>query len=77
VLRLLVYGGMPDIVRRRFGFAWTNVDRLKFAQLCALLRTTGPAIRRGFLAEAFPAGTPHLRPGSRDEVIVATGPRQA
>ena len=77
LLRVMVYGGMPDIVRRRFGFGWSNADRLAFAGVCAALRASGPAVARGFLAQAWPEGTPHLAPGSTDRVIVAgPNPRQ-
>ena len=76
VLRTLVYGNMPDVVRRRLGQPWTNRDRAAFTALCGTLRTLGPAIRRGMLAEAYPEGTPHLRPGSHDEIVVA-GPNPA
>ena len=79
VLRLLVYGAMPDIVRRRFGFSWSNQDRLAFASVCGVLRTMGPAIERGAMAGLFPEGTPHLdlRDPDRAKVIVAgPNPRQ-
>lgn len=71
VLRTLVYGNMPDVVRRRLGQPWTHRDRARFTALCAMLRASGPAIGRGFLQDAFPEGTPHLRPGSDDEIVVA------
>jgi uncharacterized protein (DUF2236 family) len=70
-LRLLVYGAMPDAVRRRFGFRWTNADRLAYAGLAAALRAAGPAVRRGALAQLWPEGTPHLAPGSTRRVIEA------
>ena len=76
-LRIMVYGGMPDIVRRRFDFPWSNRDRLAFAAICGALRASGPAVRRGFLADAWPERTPHLAPGSSTKVIVAgPNPRQ-
>jgi uncharacterized protein (DUF2236 family) len=72
-----VYGAMPDVVRRRFDLPWDNADRARFAAVCATLRSLGPAIDRGMLAGIFPEGTPHLRPGSRDEVVEAPpNPRQ-
>ena len=37
---------------------------------------SGPAIRRGFLADAFPEGTPHLDPKDPTRVVVA-GPSRA
>jgi len=76
VLRVLVYGGMPDTVRRTFEFPWSNGDRVAFAAICGALRTSGPAIRRGFLADAFPEGTPHLDPRDPTRVVVA-GPSRA
>ena len=76
VLRVLVYGGMPDLVRRRFDFPWSNGDRVAFAAVCGALRGSGPAIRRGFLADAFPEGTPHLDPKDPTRVVVA-GPSRA
>jgi len=71
VLRILVYGAMPDIVRRRFDFAWSNRDRVAFAGLCAALQATGPAVSRGALANLWPEGTPHLDPADPTRVIVA------
>jgi uncharacterized protein (DUF2236 family) len=76
LLRVLVYGGMPDAVRRRFGFAWSHADRLAFAGACVGLRAMGPAVRRGALEGMFPEGTPHLAPGDPTRVIVA-GPSWA
>lgn len=78
VLRLLVYGAMPDIVRRRFEFPWSNRDRAAFAGLCGAMRSMGPAIRRGALASAFPEGTPHLdhRGGQATVVVAGPNPRQ-
>jgi uncharacterized protein (DUF2236 family) len=71
VLRLLVYGCMPDIVRRRFGFRWSNLDRLQYSSLCATLQASGPAIRHGALGGLWPAGTPHLDPADHRRVIIA------
>jgi uncharacterized protein (DUF2236 family) len=77
VLRTIVYGSMPDVVRRRFDFGWTHADRIRFASVCATLRALDPAIRRGALSELYPEGTPRLAPGSRSEVIIAgPSPRQ-
>jgi len=76
VLRVLVFGGLPDLVRRTFDFAWSNGDRVAFAAICGALRGSGPAIRRGFLADAFPEGTPHLDPKDPTRVVVA-GPSRA
>ncbi len=79
LLRILVYGAMPDIVRRRFAFAWSNADRAAFAAVCATLRSMGPAIRRGALADLFPEGTPHLDPRDPDRrrvIVAGPNPRQ-
>jgi hypothetical protein len=80
LLRVLVYGAMPDVVRRRFDFEWSNADRAAFAAVCGMLRAMGPAITRGALESAFPEGTPHLDPHdpSRRRVIEAgPNPRQS
>jgi uncharacterized protein (DUF2236 family) len=71
VLRVLVYGAMPDAVRRRFGFAWSHADRLAFAGVCAALRSAGPAVRAGALDGLFPEGTPHLARGSSHRIVEA------
>ena len=77
LLRVLVYGAMPDTVRRRFGFSWSNADRLRFVWACGLLRGLEPAIGRGALADLWPEGTPHLAPGDPTRVVVAgPNPRQ-
>ena len=71
LLRVLVYGAMPDVVRRRFGFSWSNADRAAFVATCATLRAMEPAIHRGRLGSLFPEGTPHLAPGDPTTVVVA------
>jgi uncharacterized protein (DUF2236 family) len=77
LLRVVVYGNMPDAVRRRFGFAWSNADRAAFTAFCGTLRAMEPAIRRGKLESMFPEGTPHLDPADPTKVIVAgPNPRQ-
>jgi uncharacterized protein (DUF2236 family) len=77
VLRTMVYGVMPDLVRRRFEFPWSNADRAAFAAICAGWRAAGPAVRRGKLEGLWPEGTPHLAPGDPGRVIVAPpNPRQ-
>ena len=77
LLRVIVYGNMPDIVRRRFGFAWSNADRVTFVAVCSALRGMEPAIRRGALSAMFPEGTPYLDPSDRTKVVVAgPNPRQ-
>jgi uncharacterized protein (DUF2236 family) len=70
-LRLLVFGCMPDIVRRRFGFPWSQLDRLRFASICVALQSAGPAIRLGALSQLWPVGTPHLDPWDRRRVVRA------
>lgn len=74
VVRRLVFGCMPDVVRRRFDFRWSHADRVAYAGLCAALQASGPAIRRGALAELWPAGTPHLDPADPGRVVVAADP---
>jgi hypothetical protein len=77
VLRIMVFGVMPDIVRRRFEFAWSNADRAAFTAICGAFRAMGPAIQRGALSNMWPEGTPHLAPGNPAEVVVAgPNPRQ-
>jgi uncharacterized protein (DUF2236 family) len=71
VLRLMVYGCMPDALRRRFDFRWTHLDRIRYASICAALQASGPAIRMGLLEQAWPPGTPHLDPADHRRVIVA------
>ena len=71
LVRVLVYGVMPDAVRRRFGFRWTNADRWAFLHVCALLRASGPAVQRGKLDGLWPEGTPHLDPRDGRTVVVA------
>lgn len=69
-------GCMPSVVRRRLDLEWTSADRARFALVCTTLRSAGPAVRRGFMTELFPEGTPHLEPGSRSRVVIAPGTRQ-
>lgn len=77
LLRVIVYGNMPDVVRRRFGFPWSHADRAAFVAVCAAIRSLEPAIRRGMLGSLFPEGTPHLDPSDRTRVVVAgPNPRQ-
>jgi len=77
VRRVLVYGTMPDALRRRFGFPWSHADRAAFAALCGALRGLEPAIRRGAMRNAFPEGTPHLDPADPTRVVIAgPNPRQ-
>ena len=71
LLRVFVYGAMPDSVRRRFGFAWSLADRATFTWVCATLRTLDPAVHRGALSALWPEGTPHLEPGTSDRIVVA------
>jgi uncharacterized protein (DUF2236 family) len=74
VLRIMVYGAMPDIVRRRFDFSWSNADRAAFVAICGAWQAMGPAVSRGKLASLWPEGTPHLDPGDPTRVIVAGPP---
>lgn len=76
LLRVLVFGAMPDTVRRRFELPWSHADRLAFTGVCATLRALDPAVRFGALSALWPAGTPHLAPGTSDRVVVA-GPNPA
>ncbi len=46
------------------------------AAVVGALRASGPAVRRGALADLWPEGTPHLAPGSGDRIIEA-GPNFA
>ncbi len=71
LLRVLVFGAMPDPVRRRFAFPWSHADRATFTGVCGLLRTLDPAVRRGALSALWPEGTPHLDGDGR---IVVAGP---
>jgi uncharacterized protein (DUF2236 family) len=76
LFRVIVYGNLPDIVRRRFEFPWTNADRAAFVAVCAALRTMGPAIHFGALEVLYPEGTPHLDPRDHSKVVIA-GPNPA
>lgn len=69
--RILVYGSMPDVIRRRFEFPWSNADRIAFVNVCAWLRAAGPLVSRGAMEWMWPEGTPHLEPGRHDRIRVA------
>ncbi len=71
LMRVIVYGSMPDRLRRRFGFAWSNLDRARFTAVCAALQASGPAVQRGALDILWPEGTPHPDPRNRHRVVVA------
>src|SRR4051812_49938787 len=43
-----------------FRSPWSASDRAVFAGACSGLRSMGPAIKRGALADLYPEGTPHL-----------------
>jgi hypothetical protein len=74
---VLVFGNLPDVVRRRFGLAWSHADRLTFVAVCGTLRAMDPAIRRGALRSMFPEGTPYLDPTDHTRVVLAgPNPRQ-
>ena len=71
LLRILVHGGMPDVVRRTLGLSWNHADRVAYLGACASLQAMAPAVRRGALADLWPEGTPHLDPADPTRVIVA------
>ena len=58
VLRVIVYGCLPDVVRRRFDFRWTDLDRARFAAVCA---ATGRRARRSGSASSSRSGRPAPR----------------
>ena len=61
-LRLMTYGSMPDVVRRRFDLPWNDADRAVFAGVCTTLRTLGAVAGPGLFDAFFPPGTPHGPP---------------
>ena len=71
LMRVVVYGSMPDRLRRRFEFAWSNLDRARFTAVCAALQASGPAVHFGALDILWPEGTPHLDPRNHRKVVVA------
>lgn len=71
LMRVIVYGSMPDRLRRRFGFTWSNLDRARFAAVCAAMQAAEPAVRRGALDILWPEGTPHLNPRNPELVVIA------
>lgn len=71
LMRVIVYGSMPDRLRRRFGFAWSNLDRVRFTAVCAALQASEPVVRLGALDILWPEGTPHLDPRDHHKVVVA------
>jgi len=78
VMRLMVVGSMPDMVRRRFDLSWSNLDRVRYVGVCAAFQAADPAVRRGALSSLWPEGTPHLDPGDSAMVVIAgPNPRQA
>ncbi len=60
-LRLITFGTMPDVVRRRFDIPWTNEDRALFATLCGAFRAVGATAGPRAFDIFFPPGTPHPR----------------
>lgn len=77
VMRLIVLGSLPDVVRRRFGMGWSHLDRMRFVNVCAAMQAASPAVRFGALSTLWPEGTPHLDPADSNRVIVAgPNPRQ-
>jgi hypothetical protein len=71
LLRVVVYGSMPDVVRRRFDLPWSHSDRLAFAWVCAVLRGMEPTIALGALSELWPEGTPHPAPGDLNRIVIS------
>ncbi len=71
LLRVVVYGSMPDVVRRKFDFPWSHSDRLAFAWACAVLRGMEPTIALGALSELWPEGTPHPAPGDLNRIVIS------
>jgi len=71
VVRIMVFGAMPDVVRGRLDVAWSNADRIAFVSICSALQAMGPAVSRGALANLWPEGTPHPDPGDPTRVVVA------
>ena len=71
LLRIVVYGVMPDVVRRRFGFSWSNGDRAAFAAVCATLRSMELAVHFGALDGLWPEGTPHAQLGNPKRIVIA------
>ena len=71
VLRIVVYGVMPDVLRRRFGFRWSNADRAAFAGVCTTLRSMELAMPYGALEGLWPEGTPHAQPGDLKRIVIA------
>jgi uncharacterized protein (DUF2236 family) len=71
VLRTIVFGNMPDTVRRKLGFGWSHLDRARFVAICGAIRGLEPAVGRGALGSLFPEGTPHLDPRDHTKVVVA------
>jgi hypothetical protein len=69
LLRVVVYGSMPDVVRRRFDFPWSTADRAAFVWVCGVLRSLEPAVALGALSELWPEGTPHPAPGDMERII--------
>lgn len=58
-LRLVTFGSMPDIVRRRFEIPWSNLDRLQFFGVAMALRSAGALLPTERFDILFPPGTPH------------------
>jgi hypothetical protein len=71
LLRVIVYGSMPDVVRRRFDFPWSHADRVSFVWVCGVLRSLEPAVALGALSELWPEGTPHPAPGDMERIVVS------
>lgn len=76
VLRTIVFGNMPDTVRRKIGVPWSHLDRATFVAACATIRGLEPTMHLGTLGSLYPEGTPHLDPRDRTKVVLA-GPNRA
>jgi uncharacterized protein (DUF2236 family) len=60
-MRLVIFGGLPPIVRERFDIAWTRADERRYRAIRAAIRriwpyvpasfTWYPAARNGWLRE--------------------------
>lgn len=72
--RVLVFGALPDIVRRRLDLPWSHADRAMFVGACATFRATEPAVARGALYDLFPEGTPYVDPRDPERARIIEAP---
>jgi len=61
-LRLVTFGSMPDVVRRRFAVPWSTVDRVQFIGLALAIRSLGAVVPTERFDGLFPPDTPHRAP---------------